>query len=408
MRGDFQRQLTQSNIRTLAGRPGKRTEYTDTVLQGLILSISENGSRSFRFQYRVDGKQYRYTIGSIEKTDLSGARLTAKNIYKTGANPAKEKKEARHQILSTEYPTFASVCDTFIAEQKAEWRPSVRLEWVRLINKELAPLKAVPPGLITAGNIRDLIDAIKRRPSPTTSRRTFEVVRRIFRWAIWKEIVSVSPCVAAKPFERPKARLKLANVMKPYTDEQLRGLFFWSRGTELEHLVDLIARTGVRSHDARSARKDGIRNDVWSISPQFHKNGSVSGKPHIVPLSKGALRVFKKLEEKATDWYFPAPCLRCIVCEIPGHMDPPNARTIIKTIKTKAGIVGRGLLHRLRDTIKTRMTEQLIDSRVSEHILGHLVTGIDGVYNHAELLPQRKDALAWWDQELDRILRRKK
>jgi hypothetical protein len=63
--------------------------------------------------------------------------------------------------------------------------------------------------------------------------------------------------------------------------------------------------------------------------------------------------------------------------------------------------------HRFRDTLKTRLSEHGVDGRVSEHILGHVVPGIAGVYDHSELFPQRKEALAWWDSELDRILQPK-
>lgn len=87
-------------------------------------------------------------------------------------------------------------------------------------------------------------------------------------------------------------------------------------------------------------------------------------------------------------------------------MDKPNKATAI--VKAAAGIADRGLLHRFRDTLKTRLSEHGIPDRVSEHILGHVVPGIAGVYDHAEMLPHRREALEWWSAELDRILRPKK
>lgn len=75
-----------------------------------------------------------------------------------------------------------------------------------------------------------------------------------------------------------------------------------------------------------------------------------------------------------------------------------------KRIKDAAGVEGRGLLHRLRDTIKTRMSEHGIEGRVSEAIFAHVPPGIVGTYDHAELLPQRREALEWWSGELARIL----
>lgn len=406
-KGDFNVRLTKDNVWDLKGRPDKRTEYTDTVEQGLILSVTENGARSFLWQYRMDGEQWRYTIGKLDKIDLAGARLFIKTARKVGSNPAKEKSEARKQAyISTVTPTqkFAELAQAYIEDQTPEWRPSVLREWTRIINKELVgPLGDKVPGAVTADDIATIVENIKKRPAPRAASYTFTVARRLFKWAIAKRIINISPCVAATPFERKRRRLRYANTMKPFSDDQLRAIFLLIKGTELEDLVDLIARTCLRSHEARSARPAAIRNGIWTVDPNFHKNGSVTGKPHLVPLSKGALRVLARLEAKATEWYFPAPCV-CKVCEKPGHMDNPD-NELTTTIKKQAGIEGYGFLHRLRDTIKTRMTEQLIDNRVSEHIMGHLVLGVDGVYNHAELLPQRKEALEWWSGELDRILR---
>ena len=60
-----------------------------------------------------------------------------------------------------------------------------------------------------------------------------------------------------------------------------------------------------------------------------------------------------------------------------------------------AGITDRGLLHRLgRHTVKTRMSENGIDDRVSEHVLGHVVPDVGGIYNHAQMMPQRREAAA--------------
>jgi len=86
-------------------------------------------------------------------------------------------------------------------------------------------------------------------------------------------------------------------------------------------------------------------------------------------------------------------------------MDKPSKASA--AVKAAAGITDRGLLHRFRDTLKTRLSEHGVDGRVSEHVLGHVVPGIAGVYDHAELLPQRREALSWWDKELDRILKPK-
>ena len=196
--------------------------------------------------------------------------------------------------------------------------------------------------------------------------------------------------------------------------KKLQKLFAAAKGSEIENLLDLIARTGARSHEARAARWEDFdeARKVWTIPIEMQKTGDLTGEPHVVPLTKGVLEVLKRMRNANTAarqagsaWLFPAPTANCDICTKPGHMDKPNKAS--DAIKKAAAITDRGLLHRFRDTLKTRLSEHGIDGRVSEHILGHVVPGIAGVYDHAELLPQRREALTWWDKELGRILKPK-
>jgi integrase len=324
---------------------------------------------------------------------------------------------------------FTDVCDLFVKEQSADWRPSTRKGWVRYIEKEIKPaLGDLLPAAITGDDVRGMIDAIrlgipdgsgaegerkwKRKPAPVSARRCFEVIRRLCAWAVWKKYIPVSPCEQAKPFERKKSGKRKAAKAKPYTDDQIKAIFAASKGTEVELLIDLVARTGVRSHESRAARFDAfdVPRKLWRVPPEMHKVGDQTGVPHLVPLTKGVLRVLKTIKEAQSDdsptWLFPAPTTNCEVCGQDGHMDKPNKA--YSAVKAGAGIADRGLLHRFRDTIKTRMSEHGISERVSEHILGHVVPGIAGTYDHAEMLTQRREALTWWDGELDRVLKGRK
>jgi integrase len=232
---------------------------------------------------------------------------------------------------------------------------------------------------------------------------------------VWKRRLAASPCEQAKAFDRGKhgrSRKRLTKRAKAYSNDQIQRVFAAAAGTEIEQLVGLIARTGARSHEARAARWEDIDlpRGVWTIPAEMQKTGGVTGEAHLIPLSRGALDLLKAKKatsaasgESGDGWVFPAPTTSCVVCGRAGHMDKPNKASA--AVKRTAGIVDRGLLHRFRDTLKTRLSEHGVDARVSEHILGHVVPGIAGIYDHAELLPQRRAALIWWDRELGRILR---
>jgi integrase len=428
--------LTPQLVLSLPSGPnGTRRDYSDSVAVGLRLRVSASGDRTYAFAYRAAGKVRRFTIGDSRSLSLATARERVRQlrleVLTKGADPQRKKIEERRRTgREGEATQFRALCDAFVRDQSPDWRPSTRLGWVHHIEKNIKPaLGDKRPDEITSEDVRDLIDAMthgvstgtdaagnvkwKRRPAPIGARRCFEVLRRLFAWAVWKGRVHVSPCVSARPFEsRKRSGAKRASRrFKPYTDDQLRAIFAASKGTELEHVVDLVARTGVRRHEALAARWEDIDEDaaLWRVPAEMHKVGDETGDPHVVALSPGALRTLILVRQKgmASDggWLFPAATTNCYVCERAGHADPPNK--VARSVKAAACIADRGLLHRFRDTIKTRMSEHGIDARVSEHILGHVVPGIEGRYNHAEMLPQRRQALKWWDQELDRILRAK-
>ena len=305
----------------------------------------------------------------------------------------------------------------------------------------------------------------KRRPAPVSARRCFEVVRRILEWAATTdaavsvarrrhglERLAVNPATSARGFRGRKTRRSKTRAVaatKAFTDEQLRAIFAaaeteaeaaatearaWAAkqadrpearrvGPEdsvtLAHafearrfadLLALVAHTAVRAHDAMAAKWEHIDmgRKVWTI-PE-HKTSEHTGAPHLVPLSTGALDVLGRIREAnlaagygKSAWLFPADVTTpCPVCEAVGHMDKDSKAT--KRVREAAKVEGRGLLHRMRDTLKTRASEHGIDGRVSEAILAHVPPGIVGRYDHAELLPQRREALEWWSGELARII----
>jgi integrase len=416
--------------------PGRRVEYFDDSLPGFAVRVSPSGHRSYVLTYAAeDGSNRRVTIGRVERISLASARAKARALraeVELGADPALDKRQDRAERQREAVASrFKDLCDTFVKDQSPDWRLSTRKGWIRYIEVEIKPaLGDRVPLAVTPAQVRALIDKIKygeadgkdqngepkwkRKPAPVSARRCFEVFRRICAWAVWKGYIEVSPCVAAKPFERKRSGKRAAGRSKPYSDEQLNAIYAASKGTELECLVDLVARTGVRVHEARAARWADIDEPhaLWRVPAEMHKTGDETGRPHLVPLSAGALRLIKRIRElnlaagdSASGWLFPAATGPCEVCGLPGHADKANKASAC--LKAAAGIADRGLLHRLRDTLKTRMSEHEVPERVSEHILGHVVPGIAGVYDHAEMLPQRREALAWWDQKLDRILKPK-
>ena len=83
-------------------------------------------------------------------------------------------------------------------------------------------------------------------------------------------------------------------------------------------------------------------------------------------------------------------------------------RVAFRTACVRAGCPGR-VLHDLRRTTATRMAEDIkIAPHVVDKILNHstgVVKGVAAIYNRAELLDERRDALAAWSRYVNELVR---
>jgi hypothetical protein len=311
--------------------------------------------------YRCQRK--RLTLGPVKKLSLAGARAEAKRIrwavaigqdeaIKLSTRATRAGREgkggARGEDVRHHYRTLAcGGIGTLEADDKS------RLDPVRA--KEIAPaLGTMAPEQIKPSHIQALIGRIekgrpgpkdkdgspnwKRKPAPVSARRCFEVVRRLFVWCVAKGIVESPPCDSAKFFERSRKSGKKRDGQKPqpFTDAQLRAIHKATRESPEVGFYDLIMLTGVRAHEARSAKFEDVdeRRKLWTVPAELHKVGAETGHPHIVPLSDAALAIVTRAREATAGdgWLFPAPTSSCEACEQPGHLDKPRLAVVSREV----------------------------------------------------------------------------
>jgi hypothetical protein len=91
-KGDTNMPLTDTFLKNLKS-PVSPKKYKD--FDGLYLYSAPTGLKSWRFNYRFDGKQQTLTFGIYPLVSLKEARdklVDAKRSLKAGLNPAHEKK----------------------------------------------------------------------------------------------------------------------------------------------------------------------------------------------------------------------------------------------------------------------------------------------------------------------------
>ena len=328
--------LTAHAVQRLRPVGGQRTEYFDEFLPGFSVRVAPSGRKSFCVLYRRGRRLRRYTLGRYPPLSLSQARTMAKAALAEaamGGDPAARKIEERQ--AGTFGELAAEYLERHAKPNKRSWK-----EDQRRIRKNLLPI--LGPALakeITRADLRRLLEDIVHRPAPAEANQTHALIRKIYNWAISRDLVEDSPC---RGLPRPA---KIRHRHHVLSEGDIRK--FWSA---LSHESLVVASalklrlfTAQRGGEVITMHWDDLELDArwWTIPAERSKNGL----PHRVPLSDAAIDLLRELEDTDSPWVFPSP-------NGEGHIR--STQKAIERIWNQAGIELRG--HDLRRTAASFMT----------------------------------------------------
>jgi hypothetical protein len=197
--------FTSQTVKGLTAGPSGRTDYFDTDVTGFGLRITASGVKSWVYLYRINGRPRRFTLGRYPDLTLADARAKAKvarNDVAQGGDPGSAKIDVRRA------ETFGELADLFIAEyskpRKRSWKDDQQV-----ITTELARWRNVKAQELRRRDVIALLEGIANRPAPIRANRIQALIRKIFNWAIGRDLVEYNPCTGIVPFgkERRKTRV---------------------------------------------------------------------------------------------------------------------------------------------------------------------------------------------------------
>src|SRR5208282_3151798 len=151
----------------------------------------------------------------------------------------------------------------------------------------------------TRRDIIALLDDIVARGAPIQANRTLEIVRKLFNWAVGRDVLGANPCYRIL---KPSNENRSDRVL---TEEEIRVV--WAA---LEGEVPLTAATfklrlltAQRGAEVLAMRWNQISNGWWTIPADVAKNGLA----HRVPLSPQALAFLAEISplRDGSEWVFP-------------------------------------------------------------------------------------------------------
>jgi integrase len=369
-------------------RPPKtgRVEHWDAIVPGLGLRITENGGRSWILMTRYRGKLVRVTLGHSPGISLGAARDLAREHLEAVAS-GKDPRSIRRPELPDDR-SFAKVAADFIerhAKQNRTWA-----ETKRIVNKELVPAwKGRQLAEVTRRDIIALLDKIIDRGTPYMANRVLATVKKLFSWAVERDLIEADPCAKLKPPGKEEKRERV------YSDDEIRRL--WKACESLDppiygFFMKVLLVTAQRRGEVSKMRRDTLdfSGRLWTISASDTK----AGRSHEVPLSQTAIDLIKAVPDTGSLLFTTRQPKKAI----------RGFSKLTTEIRKQSGVADFRI-HDLRRTAATNMARLGIAKLTISRILNHAEGGVTDIYARYSYLDEKRAALDLWAERLQAILK---
>jgi integrase len=408
--------LTTKFIERAKGEPGKRSEFRDEDVPGLILRVTPAGIKSWSFMYAgrdAAGKRTnpRVAIGEFPGTGLADARDVARKLrdrVARGDEPARDKAvAASRKAAEAARLTFDALADLWLAKYAEPKKVAAAVYDDKLmLNKDVRPrIGNKAADAVSRGDIESVIDAIVARGARVRATRCLKLIRAIYNWGRKAQRVSIAN--PANDIDTPADEKPRDRVL---SGDEIRT--FWrtiddapmTEGTRLAMRLSLVIgqRIGQVQRMAKNEVDLATGSAVWTVRGSGTKNGELVR----IPLSPMAVRLIGEAAALSGNsaYMFPSPR---------GGKDAPVHTKAASRAMTRArGGKGFGIehftTHDLRRTCASLMAAIGIQLGTISHILDHIsVTKSSvttAVYIKYSFDREKRIALEAWATKLQHII----
>jgi integrase len=399
---------------TKPAKPGQRQEIADAVMPGMVLRVTDKGTRTFALVARYPGSDNptRRSLGEYPAVSLVEAREKARRwlaLLEKGIDPNVEVERERLAEQRKNADTFAAVVEKFITRKLGTQRRGHVVE--RIIRKELLPFWAMRPVTdITHRDVRDLVERVVDRGAATYAHNILDAANAVLNFAAAQDMIEANPCRLLKRKEVIGSKKHRQRVLG---DTEVRA--FWRASGQLDYpfgpFYRLLLLTGTRLEELAGARwrEFDLAERRWKIPAERFK----SDAEHAVPLTDDVMAVLATLPRfNSGDYLFSTTFGKAPVSgfakakqRLDRHMlvalqelaelrgDDPKAIALVPFVN-----------HDLRRTVRTRLSALKVQDHVAEMVIGHGRKGIARIYDQHRFEDEKREALTRWAMLLRSIV----
>ena len=369
----------------------------DRRYQGFLVEVLPSGRISYRYRYTLKGKRDKVTLGWFPNMTLAQARERYREcleLVHRGISPARQKKLADTGQLAER--TFGDLASDWMTNVHRKATKQPRQAQVYL-DRDILPLIGQKP--LTSLSVGDLWMAIQRvvdRGHLQAAVRVRGVLKQILSYGVSRGdlVVNLATSIDPSHIARPKSRDRV--LSKEEIPVWIHAIETSSMARPMKLALRLLLLIPVRKGELFNAKWSDIDFDgrTWDIPKENSKNGT----PLRHRLTDQVLAIFHELKQYALDSQWVLPSSR-------GNGRRPVSKTTInRCLGAVRGVPEGMVIHDLRRTVRTHMSELGVAQHIAELCLNHRPTGIKKVYDRSELIDQRFEALKLWDNYLRDLL----
>lgn len=286
--------------------------YYDDEVKGFGARITSKGAISFILNYRIYGRERRFTIGPLTDYTSEAARDEAIDLRKyirKGIDPLEEKEK----IWTA--PTVSDLETDYLDRwAKIHKRESSQKKDEDLLDRWIIPkLGRLRVEAVTYQDIERLHRTMKH--VPYSANRVLALLHKMFALAVKWNWCEKNPVTGVKRYPEEKRERYLSGDELQRLVQALTNYPKYTntageektepRKEQSSNIIRLLLLTGARRGETISAKWDqfNLETGVWT-KPSSHTK---QNKTHRVPLSAPALTLLREIKEKEhnSDYVFP-------------------------------------------------------------------------------------------------------
>ncbi|AGH50316.1 symbiosis island integrase [Sphingomonas sp. MM-1] len=367
---------------------------------GLYLEVFPNGSKLWRWKFRIAGKEKRLALGAYPAVSLKEARATRddeKAKLLKGVDPALDRKRGKVAAKISAANTFAAVAHEYIdTKMVGESRADATISKARWFLEQLEPaIGKMPIAEVDQQMLLAALMRVQMRGRYETAKKCRSFASRVFRYGVVTGRCASDPAhLLQGALTTPQAKHYAAILEPAKLGELLRAIDTFTGSPVTKAALQIAPHVFVRPGELRHAEwaEFNLEEGIWNLPAAKMK----ARRPHAVPLSRQVKQMLVELRTLTGSGKYVFPSAN-------GPSRPMSENTLNASFRRMGFDKDEVTAHGLRATASTLLNQSgLWNPDAIERALAHGESNATrGAYHRGLYWDERVRMAQWWSDYLD-------